>query len=383
MGWWTDFDHAEVEKDFSAISEGGFDSVRLFLMWEEFQPGPQDVDTKMLHHLVNVADLALDHGLTIMPTLFTGHMSGVNWIPGWAQGGSTRDARFRVASSDGRISTAGIRNWYSDSEIRQSQVLMAAQAANALSGHESMWAWDLGNENSNCVLPGDRSEGRRWLHEISSAIRREDDSATITLGLHMEDLQEDRNIGPTEAAETCDFLTMHGYPIYADWAENAFDEHILPFLAHITSWLGGDSDVLFSEFGAPTFRGDNASRQRLSVLVEEEDAAAYTRRALGVLQEAGCIGAMIWCYTDYQEDIWDNPPLDEAEHERFFGVWRADGSPKPSLNAVIEFAGTARAAAPSVLDWIDLEPEDFYLNPRFQLERLYRRFRGTDGAISA
>ena len=41
-------------------------------------------------------------GLAIVPTLFTGHMSGVDWIPGWALGGTERDARFRVVSG-GRV----------------------------------------------------------------------------------------------------------------------------------------------------------------------------------------------------------------------------------------------------------------------------------------
>ncbi len=381
MGWWSDFDATEIKSDFLRIAAGGFDSVRLFLTWEEFQPDPHNVDPMMLRHLVAVADHALDNGLKIMPTLFTGHMSGVNWIPGWALGGSGGDGRFRVVSG-GKVSTAGLRNWYGDTEVLKAQMLMAGRAAGALAGHQALWAWDLGNENSNCVVPANRTDGRRWLHEISNAIRREDGEATITLGLHMEDLEEDRNIGPAEAAEICDFLTMHGYPIYADWAKNATDEHILPFLAHITRWLSGTCDVLFSEFGAPTFRESSSLEGKRSVLVEEQEAAGYFKRALGVLREAGCLGAMVWCYTDYQEDIWGRPPLDEAAHERYFGVWRADGSPKPSLSAIGESAGMPRIDVPDVLNWIDIESDEFYLNPRIQLGRLYRRYRESDSSTS-
>ncbi len=45
MGWWTDFDSAEVGADFERIVGAGFDSVRLFLTWEAFQPAPNTVDT--------------------------------------------------------------------------------------------------------------------------------------------------------------------------------------------------------------------------------------------------------------------------------------------------------------------------------------------------
>ncbi len=382
MGWWTDFDSAEVGADFWRIAAGGFDSVRLFLTWEDFQPDPHIVETQMLSRLVTVADLALEAGLRIMPTLFTGHMSGVNWVPWWALGGSELDGRFRV-SSGGYLSRSGLRNWYADDDILKAQVLMADRAAEVLAGHQAMWAWDLGNENSNCVIPGGRSEGRSWLHQVSNAIRRTDEAAMITVGLHMEDLEQDRILGPAEAAEVCDFLTMHGYPIYAAWAESDTDEHVLPFLAHITRWLGEGSDVLFSEFGVPTIHSFSPTEPGGgSSLIEEEAAAAYIQRALRVLHEAGCMGAMTWCYTDYSEELWGKAPFDEARHERFFGVWRADGSPKPSLGAIKNFAGTRRLASSPDCTWIDIGPNEFYLEPLVQLQRLYRRYRGSTPTMS-
>ena len=383
MGWWGDFDHSEVAADFSRIAASGFDSVRLFLTWEDFQPAPDRVDMEMLRRLVSVADLAGRAGIAIMPTLYTGHMSGVNWIPGWALGGSDGDDRFRVVS-DGRVTGAGLRNWYADPGVARAQTLLAGEAAAALAGHQAIWAWDLGNENSNCVTPPSRSFARGWLDRITSAIRAADDTVLVTIGLHMEDLEENRMLGPGEAAQVCDFLTMHGYPIYAHWAESATDEHLLPFLAQVTRWLGRSRDILFSEFGLATYRREDPRSERAraesdSPLVEEETAAAYTRRALSVLHAAGCIGAMMWCYADYISAIWGNPPLDSTVHERFFGLWRADGSPKPSVAAIEEFSGHDRIAAPDKYEWIDIEPDDFYPDSRAHLIRLYRRYRMAGG----
>ena len=110
-------------------------------------------------------------------------------------------------------------------------------------------------------------------------------------------------------------------------------------------------------------------------LVEEQAAAAYTERALAALQRAGCVGAMLWCYTDYDSAIWEDPPLDLAVHERSFGLWRADGSPKPSVAVVEAFAGARRLAAPDDYPWIDLEPEEFLVEPNVALPRLYARYR--------
>jgi endo-1,4-beta-mannosidase len=379
MGWWAQFDQAVVAADFARIAGAGLDSVRVFLTWEDFQPAPNQVDRVMLERLVTVADLAGELGLSLVPTLFTGHMSGVNWLPAWALGGSEGDARFRVVSS-GRVVRAGLRNWYTDPVIMSAQALLAAEAAGALAGHEAVWAWDLGNENSNCVIPPSRESARGWLVRLTSAIRGADGAALVTVGLHMEDLEEDRQLGPREARDTCDLLSMHGYPIYAGWSAGPTDDQLLPFLAHVTRWLGGGCKVLFSEFGLPTYRrgdpsGGSAVRRSGTVLVEENAAAAYTARALAALRRAGCLGAMLWCYSDYDSALWDRPPLDLAVHERSFGLWRADGSPKPSVAAVAAFVGVDRCDDVGDDIWIDIERDEFLRSPREQLARLYGRYR--------
>lgn len=384
MGWWSEFDPSEVAADFARIAASGLDSVRLFLTWEDFQPAPDKVDRRMLDRLVVVADLADIEGLALVPTLFTGHMSGVNWIPPWALGGTDRDDRFRVVA-DGRVTGAGLRNWYSDPGIARAQALLAGAVAAALAGHDAAWMWDLGNESSNCVIPPNRSSAREWLRRIVSAIKTADPTALVTVGLHMEDLHEDRMLGPRQVGEACDLLSMHGYPIYAAWADGPTDEQLLPFLAQVTRWLGRGRDVLFSELGLPTYRGGDptgeaATRRSTIPLVDEEDAAAYTGQALAALQQAGCVGAMLWCYADYDPVIWERPPFDVAVHERTFGLWRADGSPKPSVAVVRAFAGAPRMAAPVDHPWIDLEPEELLAAPALHLPRLYRRYRASGPA---
>jgi endo-1,4-beta-mannosidase len=387
MAWWSSFDQDEVAADFARIAATGLDSVRLFLTWEAFQPAPGTVDTAMVNRLASVADLAARAGLAVMPTLFTGHMSGVNLIPPWALDGSARSDRFRVLS-DGTVRTTGLRNWYADADVAASQALLAGEAAAALAGHDALWVWDLGNENSNCVIPTNRASAQRWLDQITSAIRSADPAALITTGLHMEDLEEDRKLGPWEAAQSCDLLSMHGYPIYADWAESATDEQLLPFLADVTRWLGGGRELVFSEFGVPTYRegdpaGEAARRASRSPLIEEGAAAAYIERGLTALRRAGCLGALLWCYTDYDSAIWDVPPLDQAIHERSFGLWRADGSPKPSVEAVAALTRTERVARAEDYTWIDIAPTEFFVDPETHLRRFYRLYPDSKATADA
>jgi endo-1,4-beta-mannosidase len=374
MRWWTQFDIDEVTEDFERIAAVGMDSVRCFLRWEDFQPQRDRVDHEMLARLVQVADAAAFAGLRLMPTLFTGHMSGVNWIPSWALGKPERKPRFRVVSGE-RAVPNGLRNWFTDEDIVRAQAHLASEAAGALSGHDALWAWDLGNENSNCCVPPDREAGRRWLGAMSATIRATDPAAKITIGLHMEDLEQDRQLGPHEAAEVCDFLTMHGYPIYASWAEGPLDHELVPFLARVTRWLGNGKDVLFSEFGLPTFRGPEDDATNSEMAVDEHEAAAYTGRVLQRLRQAGCTGAMLWCYAAYAPTTWSEPPLDEATHERSFGLWRADGTPKPAVKVVTDAERTIVAATTD--DWIDIDADEYWRRPGIELPRLYGRYRAS------
>lgn len=171
---------------------------------------------------------------------------------------------------------------------------------------------------------------------------------------------------------------MHGYPIYARWADGPTDEQLLPFLARVTRWLGAGRDVLFSEFGLSTYRAADPKRRaegESSLLVDEDAAAAYTARALEALRRAGCLGAMLWCYSDYSPALWERPPLDRARHERTFGLWRVDGSAKPSVAVVEAFVGAERCASGGREPWIDIEPDEFWLDPSRQLRRLYRCYQ--------
>jgi endo-1,4-beta-mannosidase len=373
--WWRRFDTAEVAGDLARIRQAGFDSVRVFLLWEDFQPAPGAVSDEALGSLVTVADLAERHELSLVPTLFTGHMSGVNWIPPWALEATEETGRFRVVAG-GRVVRARLKNWYADQEVMQAQALLAREVAAALGHHPALWAYDLGNENSNCVVPPTRDAALAWLDAMAGAIRSVDSVHPITIGLHMEDLEEDRRLTPAEAARVCDFLCMHGYPIYAAWSRSETDEMLLPFLGLVTRWLGG-KEVLFEEFGVPTRpHGWQAvlAEGSATPLLEEDEAAEYTRRALAALHRFGMSGAMLWCFGDYDEKLWTEPPLDEAVHERFFGLWRSDHSPKPALRAIEGITGAEVREWHDDFAWIDVTPEEFYLNPHGTLHWLYQVF---------
>src|SRR5262245_5770790 len=81
MYWWSNFEREEVEEEFGIIKDLGMSLVRIFLLWEDWQPTPDTVASEQLRNFEAVCEIAADLGLSLDVTFFTGHMSGPNWAP--------------------------------------------------------------------------------------------------------------------------------------------------------------------------------------------------------------------------------------------------------------------------------------------------------------
>ena len=387
MYWWKAFDLDEVEADFRKLHRFHLNLVRIFLSWEDFQPQPDRISPTKLENLKRLADLAYHLDMQLMPTYFCGHMSGVNWIPKWMLDDAPTAQLFPLYAN-GRLQLASIRNYYIDEAMLEAQLLQVRKISQSLAGHPAIFAYDLGNESSNCLVPPDRSQAQNWLKQLCQEIRQASPTSLITLGMHAEDLEEDRHLWPQDAALFCDFLCMHGYPFYLSWVEDHHDYQLLPFLGIITRWLGGKA-VLFQEFGAPTQsqmrsvhkqHGHSTSSDQLWT---EDELAKYYQQALPALQQAGMLGAMAWCFADYHACLWNKPPLQDNPHERHFGLFRADGSAKMAVQVWQDFAADI-SLEPELQSgqnhplWLkDFYPDQFYEHPQENLARLFRLYKNS------
>ncbi|MEP6988912.1 MAG: hypothetical protein ABI970_25140, partial [Chloroflexota bacterium] len=126
MYWWSNFEADEVREEFAIIREIGLNVVRIFLLWDDFQPTPDSVSEERLKDLTTVCDIAADNGLGLDVTFFTGHMSGPNWSPRWLldESAPIPAKHVRQVVSDGKVVKGGYRNPYHDPVALDAQRLM-------------------------------------------------------------------------------------------------------------------------------------------------------------------------------------------------------------------------------------------------------------------
>ena len=333
MAMWTRFDIGEIDEDFSRIAAFGLHAVRFFLLWEAFQPAPREINGATLDHFEKVLECARRHGLLTMPTLFCGHMSGVNWLPSWTLDEHRPHGRFRTIA--GRTeSSYGAGDTY-EGPLLDAQRAFVRVIGGRAKDHPSVLAWDLGNEFSNVREPSSVHAAHVWSATLADELL-ESSGIAVTAGTHGEDLTEDRNIRLSSLCEPFSFATMHGYPVYSAFARRPDDPEVVPFLGALAGGFSARR-LFFTEFGNPTCSRDT---EATSMGCLDEDAMAeYATAVLHRLQERGALGAFWWCWADYAAELKATPPFDRSPHELHFGIVRNDGTEKPVANALARFAG--------------------------------------------
>jgi endo-1,4-beta-mannosidase len=388
MYWWNNFDAGEVREEFSIIREIGLNVVRIFLLWDDFQPEPDSVSKEAIDNLVTVADIAGDNNLGLDVTFFTGHMSGPNWSPRWLLGGELPfkggNEFIRDIVSSGKPVPQGYYNMFHYEQAIQAERLLLETVVGTLKDHKAIWLWNLANEPDLFAWPLTSDEGAAWVKQMVDLIKSIDPNHPVTIGLHGDGLHRDNGLRIDKVYKHTDLAVMHSYPMYSNWSRKPLDPDYVPFTCAVTAALAG-KPILMEEFGGPTAQPGEPShimkwtetngRAREQFMASEEEFAEFISLTIPKLQESGATGAMLWCFADYVPELWDLPPCNNSQHERFFGLVRPDGSLKPHAKVMQDFAATQPQVKP-IPEYakFELEPAEFYKNPMPYLLDFYRQY---------
>jgi endo-1,4-beta-mannosidase len=386
MYWWSNFERDEVRHDFALIKSLGLEIVRIFLLWDDFQPTPYSVSVECLQHLETVCDLAAEQNLKLDITFFTGHMSGPNWSPQWLLNGPIHPM-FNQLVSGGRVVEGGYRNPYEDQEALDAAKLLLVQVVRRLRQHPGVWMWNLGNEPDLFAHPSTAEIGHAWVRNMTHLIHDLDDQHLVTCGLHTDSLLNNNGLRVDQVFAETDIAVMHAYPMFLPYAKHPLDSQFVPFSCALAQALCG-KPILMEEFGGCTAAQGSASNilewtsvttPRTQFMASEEDFAGYLSATLNNLLHVGATGAMVWCFADYAPELWDRPPCSDFHHERSFGLIRPDRSLKPHAQVLQKFAAANPVVQTQLLNTVhlDITPDEYYLDPASHFVRLYDEFLQT------
>src|SRR5688500_18239144 len=284
MYMWRELDIVEIRDEMTHIASLGFDVVRLFALTQDFLPAPLTVAADMVARLVDVVRAAKDAGLKVVPTLVVISMSGQFWWPLW------------MLDADGRPG-----DLFSDPTILRSQALLVETCARALSGDESIRAFDLANEIDDAQRPATRDAGWLWASLLANTVRRVAPGTPIQIGAHLPSLTTENYMRVDDIGDVADEDLMHAYPLYYPGARSFLDTELVPFACALTAGLSGRGRApLMQEFGmctAPaggpgkTITDDFLGLPIRQYLATEEEGATYYHAVLEGLVKIGAAGA--------------------------------------------------------------------------------------------
>lgn len=304
--YWREWDARRLDADFARMAELGFNTVRFFVFWADFEPTPGAYDPVMTERLREFVATATRHGLACLPSLLTIWMNGQRFDPPWRAG----------------------RDLWHDRYMVERELAFVRHIATALRDAGDVLAYDLGDEVIH--VDGARSaalgpdEVRRWWGALAEAIREAHPGALVLQANEASAVVGEHNFRP-EHSEPLDLVGLHGFPVWTPFhMESVASFKSTGFVPYLVRRGVPHTAVLVDELG--------------SYGCGETTARDYLRAATHSALAAGACGVIVWCWQDFSTE---EKPYALRPNERTVGLLRADGRPKPAMDEFREFARRA------------------------------------------
>ena len=311
---WTDekWNPGKIRSDLKAISSHGFNTLRFFLRWPEFQPKPDLISEKALKRLVFFIEEARRNNIMLNPGLFVGFMSGGLYVPDWVGGYFERGNWFNG------------KNVFKDPDIIKAEIFFVRKIASVFRKYDNLLAYDFGNEINvwQHRYPCSMDDLASWQKQIADTLRKEHPGCLVVNGTQMDTVENDC---PWRLdRQPVDFFSMHGYPV-TYWNHLKFNSltepeatMVVPFYVEMAKAWG--KPVLLQEFG-------------LALPVDGEIAASYVSATAISSMIAGSMGCLMWAWQDFEIE---NYPYDRNPFEQSLGFVTTNGKVKDSGKGLLD-----------------------------------------------
>ena len=330
---WRDWDASVVESDIKRLKEAGIDVMRVFPLWNDFQPlrmhrqfgnleremrigedplpftreGRAGVDPIMIERFGVLCDIAEKYEVKLIVGLITGWMSGRMHAP---------------------EAFAGC-DLITDSRVVVWQIRFVKYMVERFKGHPAIAAWDLGNE-CNCLQSNaSQSEAYLWASAITNAIKAEDNTRPVISGMHGTLPSEDSVWRAENLGEILDVLCTHPYPIFTPHCDT-------DPMGEMKSVLHSTAETLMyaNTSGAVAFVEEIGT---LGPMISSEEVAGEYIRAAAISAWAHNLRGFVWWCAN-EQSLLTHTPYAWNSVERELGLFRNDGTKKPVLESMSELS---------------------------------------------
>ena len=328
MYMWRDWRPEVVEAEIAALAKNGVEVMRVFPLWNDFQPLTGDcrgrgsyrsyrfrdnrplpneagVDDEMIRRFAWFCDCAGRHGIRLIVGIVTGWMSGRQFVP------EVFEEKDVLVDPDAVM-------W---------QTRFVKYFVNALKGKPAIAAWDLGNE---CACMGGKTtaEVYNWINHIAMTIRLADSTRPVVSGMELLTTKEDGRVPIRLHAELLDVLTTHPYTHYFKGGGtepfNTMRDELMPTAQTLLAHDVGGRPCFIEEIGNIGTSCNSYARTAASVRAMLFSAWANDLK-----------GLLWWCNADHEH--LDFPPYDLTPFERELGLMESDDKPKPVMLEMRDF----------------------------------------------
>ncbi|MBE6375929.1 MAG: hypothetical protein E7050_05630 [Lentisphaerae bacterium] len=331
---WSKFSAGEVDADFAALHGAGVNTVRIFPLWQDFQPvmeiaewsnysrelGFPDgtplpatglksygIDPVMMERFRIVADLADKHGLKLIVGLLTGWMSGGMFVP-HALSGKDLTKDFRAL----RIADMFIRGFVME-----------------MKDHPAIIAWEPGNE-CDCLSYNKADCAWNFLNMATSAIRLADPGRPVFSGMHGGKTSFHHSYDLITQGKLCDALTTHPYPAFTPHCGKSA-LNTIPAIYHATA----ETVFYRGVSGKPAFIEEIGAFGPGYLSEERTEKYLYTQLYSALVHDLGSV--LWWCGFSFDRCAGETPYRWGAM-ERELGAFKSDRSADGAARAMKKFS---------------------------------------------
>ncbi len=140
---YNDWEPSAIARDLDRIVEIGADHLRVMLIWPWFQPNPSYVSSAHLDRLDQLMQLAAERKLDVLPTIYTGWLSGFRFSPVFLEK----------------------EPFFTSQKWAKVQDLYLEEVSKRMVNHANFLGYDIGNE-INCNWDCAPAQGDAWMERI-------------------------------------------------------------------------------------------------------------------------------------------------------------------------------------------------------------------------